>query len=139
VLTLEGGWQRAYKASFGDFLVNKQIEGAFLRENPEMSREYNKQYREKHKEKIEVRNKQYREEHKDEKRAYDKQYREEHKDEKRARDNQYYQERKEKINAKRRERWTCKWCTRTVSFGGRTQHKKICKLKPNVHDGQNSV
>ena len=58
VLTLEGGWQRAYKASFGDSLVNERIEGVFYAENPEAKKAYDKQYCE---------------EHKEEKQAYDKQ------------------------------------------------------------------
>jgi len=49
-LTLEGGWQRAYKASFGVLLVNKQVEGFFSKDSPEAARAYNKQYRENRKE-----------------------------------------------------------------------------------------
>jgi hypothetical protein len=68
-LTLEGGWQRAYKASFGDFLVNRQIEGTFQKDSPEAKQAYTKQYREEHKEEIQA----YREEHKEEIQAYQKQ------------------------------------------------------------------
>jgi hypothetical protein len=104
-LTLEGGWQRAYQASFGDFLVNRQIEGVFWNENPEVRQAYNKQYREEHKEEIQARNEQYREEHKDETQTYNKQY--------------YSQP------------WTCEWCDNKMTTGGRHKHKKRCKSKPS--------
>ncbi len=68
VLTLEGGWQRAYKKSFGDFLVNGRIEGTFKNESPEALQAYSEQYRKEHKEEIQA----YRDEHKDERKAYDK-------------------------------------------------------------------
>jgi hypothetical protein len=57
VLTLEGGWQRAYKASFGDFLLNERIEGSFQRDGPEAQRAYTKQYREERKDERKVYNK----------------------------------------------------------------------------------
>jgi hypothetical protein len=43
VLTLEGGWQRAYKASFPEHLVNKKIEGQFMNETPEVKKAYDDQ------------------------------------------------------------------------------------------------
>jgi hypothetical protein len=116
VLTLEGGWQRAYKKSFGDFLVNERIEGAFAHESPEAMRAYNKQYDEEHKEERQV----YREEHKEERRARNKQYREEHKEEKRVSDRQYQSQ-----------PWTCEWCNKKMTTGGKHKHKKKwCKSKP---------
>ncbi len=119
VLTLEGGWQRAYKASFGDFLVNERIEGVFFKDNPEAKMKYNKQYSEEHKDEKQAYNKQYSEEHKEERQAYDKQYREEH---------------KEEIQAWQKKPWTCEWCNKTMTTGSRARHKRICKLRPNVHD-----
>jgi hypothetical protein len=59
VLTLEGGWQRAYKASFPEHLVNKKIEGYFAHDSPEASRAYSMKYREGHKEDIQAYGKQY--------------------------------------------------------------------------------
>jgi hypothetical protein len=115
-LTLEGGWQRAYKVSFGDFLVNRQIEGSFKNDSPEAMQEYSKQYREEHKEEIQAYDKQYYEEHKEERQAYGKQYRDEHKDEKQA-------------YAKKP--WTCDWCNKTMTTGARGKHKKRCKNKPS--------
>jgi len=105
-LTLEGGWQRAYKASFGDFLVNKQIEGSFKRDSPETMQAYSKQYHQ---------------EHKEEEKAYSKQYHQEHKEEKKA---------------YRKQPWTCEWCDKTMTTGGKYYHKKWCKLRPNVHEAQ---
>jgi hypothetical protein len=104
VLTLEGGWQRAYKASFGDFLVNRQIEGYFKTESTEAQRVYKKQYREEHKEESRAYNKQYYEEHKEETQAYGKQY--------------------------KSQPWTCDWCNKTMTAGSRPKHKKTCKNKP---------
>jgi hypothetical protein len=112
-LTLEGGWQRAYKASFGDFLVNKQIEGHFSTDSPEALRAYNKEYRDEHKEEIQA----YREVHKDERQAYGKQYREEHKVEEKARN---------------KKPWTCEWCNKTMTTGAKSRHKRVsCKSKPS--------
>jgi len=59
VMTLEGDWQRAYKASFPDHFVNKKIEGAFAHESPEALQVYKKQYDEEHKEEIQKYHKQY--------------------------------------------------------------------------------
>jgi hypothetical protein len=120
-LTLEGGWQRAYKASFGDFLVNKQVEGTFYRDNPEAKQAYTKQYRKEHKEEIQAYSEQYREEHKDETQAYNKQYREEHKDDTQAYNKQYQSQ-----------PWTCEWCNKNMTTGAKSKHKRIsCKSKPS--------
>jgi hypothetical protein len=106
VLILEGGWQRAYKASFGDFLVNRQIEGTFRNDSPEAMQAYSKQYREEHKEEIQAYQTQYREEHKDEAQAYNKQY--------------------------QSQPWTCEWCNKTMTIGSKSHHKRItCKNKPS--------
>jgi len=105
VLTLEGGWQRAYKASFGDFLVNGRIEGAFRGDSAEAEQEYYKQYREEHKEKIQARDKQYREGHTEEMQAYAKQY--------------------------QKRPWTCEYCNKTMTTGAKSYHKRVsCKSKP---------
>jgi flagellar biosynthesis GTPase FlhF len=154
VLTLEGGWQRAYKASFGDFLVNRRIEGVFANDSPEAMQVYKKQYREEHKEERQVYDKQYREEHKEEnkardrkyyaehkeeRQAYDKQYREEHKEERQVYDKQYREEHKEEKRASDKKYakrpWTCEWCNKTITNGGRATHKKkYCKSKPTHTD-----
>jgi hypothetical protein len=57
VLTLEGGWQRAYKASFPDHFVNKHIEGYFQNESIEAAKEYRRAYRINNIEKIEANDK----------------------------------------------------------------------------------
>jgi hypothetical protein len=44
MLKLEGNWQRAYKASFGDYLVNDRIEGIFWKDSPESKAAYYAQY-----------------------------------------------------------------------------------------------
>jgi hypothetical protein len=116
-LTLEGGWQRAYKASFPDHFVNKQIEGVFYAENPEASQAYAKQYHEEHKEVINARSSQYREGHKDERQVYDKQYREGH---------------KEEIQARHKKPWTCEYCNKTMTTNAKSNHKRLwCKNKPS--------
>ncbi len=144
-LTLEGGWQRAYKASFGDFLVNKQMEGFFANDSPEAKRVYDKQYREEHKDEKQAYDKQYREEHteerqayrkqydeehKEERQAYRKQYDEEHKEEKQAYNKDYYEEHKDERQAYISKPWTCEWCNKTMTTGARPKHKKRCKNKP---------
>ena len=119
VLTLEGGWQKAYKASFGDFLVNKQIEGTFQNDSPEAKQAYTKQYREEHKDEMKVYSKQYREEHKDEIKVSKKQYREEHKDEIKVYTKKYREEHKDEIKVYTKkyysQPWTCDWCNKTGS------------------------
>ena len=110
-LKLEGDWQRAYKASFGDFVVNKRMEG----QGPEAKKAYRKEYRETHKEERSAYGKEYRETRKEEKKAYDKVYLETHKEEKKANDHRP---------------WTCEWCDRTVQFKSRRGHQRRCKLKP---------
>jgi hypothetical protein len=102
VLTLEGGWQRAYKASFGDFLVNERIEGFFASESPEAKQEYNKEYYVEHKDEIQAYGKQYREGHKEEKKVYDK------------------------------KTWTCEYCNKKMTTGAKSKHKRLwCKSKPS--------
>jgi len=105
VLTLEGGWQRAYKASFPDHFVNRQIEGQFICDTPETRKAYDKEYSKKHKE---TRN---------------------------ARSLQWYQENKEEHYAKGKVRrtkpWSCEWCGNTMTDGSKYGHRRRCKSKPN--------
>ena len=90
-LVREGAWQRAYKKSFGEKLVNKQIEGSFKNDSPEAKQEYDKQYRE---------------EHKEEKKVYDKK--------------------------RSKKQWTCEWCNKKMTTGGRAKHKRVsCKNRPS--------
>ncbi len=107
-LVREGAWQKAYQKSFGEKLVNRQIEGSFANESPEARQAYDK-----------ANKKQYRNEHKDERQAYDKQYYTEHKEERQVYTKQY-----------RKQSWTCEWCNKTMTTGGRYYHKKSCKNKP---------
>jgi len=115
-LTLEGGWQRAYKASFGDFLVNRSIEGTFQNDSPEAKREYKKQWHEEHRDERLVQKKQYYKGHKEEAQAYAK----EHKEEKLV----YAKQRNKKP-------WTCEWCDMKMTIGSKYRHKKRCKSKPS--------
>ncbi len=120
VLTLEGGWQRGYKASFPDHFVNKKIEGYFAYESPEAKQAYGRQYNDEHKEEKKARNKQYYKEHEDEIKEYNK---------------EYYEERKDGLIAKQikynKQLWVCEWCNKTMQQGSRSKHKKLCKSKPN--------
>ena len=116
VLTREGAWQRAYKKSFGEKLVNKKIEGVFLKENPETRQEYSKKYKEEHKEEHSVYYKEYYANHKEEKAVRNKKYRGGHKAEARA-----YE----------RQPWTCEWCNKGMTLGSKSRHKRTaCKSKP---------
>ncbi len=136
-LTREGAWQRAYKKSFGDSLVNERIEGAFWMDNPEVRRMYNKQYHEEHKEEENARCRQYYVEHSDERKAYVKKYYEGHKEERKVYNKKYYDGHREEGKAYRSQPWTCEWCGKTMNTSSRGRHKKTwCKFKPNVHEAQ---
>jgi len=116
-LVREGAWQRAYQKSFGEKLVNKQIEGFFAHESPEAMREYKKQYHQ---------------EHKGDKAVYSKQYYKGHKGDKAVYNKQYYKGHKEEAQAYAKKPWTCEWCGKTMTTGARSRHKRIsCKNKPS--------
>ncbi len=106
-LTLEGEWQRRYKATYGDLFVNKQMAGVFYRDNPESKKMYDKEWYANHQE---------------EQRAY----RETHKEEKRA----HYVTHKEKVRARKTRPWTCEWCGKTMQFNSKSKHKRTCKHRP---------
>jgi hypothetical protein len=127
VLAREGAWQRAYKASFGEKLVNKKIEGVFIDDNPEAKQEYNKQYRDTHREESKAYDKKYRKTHR-EKRV---EYRETHRKESKAYDKKYRETHKEEIKAYRKIQWTCNRCNKTMRFNSQYNHKKTCKNKPS--------
>jgi hypothetical protein len=116
VLTLEGGWQRAYKTSFGEKVVNERIEGAFKDDSPEASRAYSMNHHQEHKEERNAYSRRHYEDNKDERNAYQKKYDEEHKEEQKM---------------KRKRPWTCQWCNKTMTTGAQRYHKKkSCKSKP---------
>jgi hypothetical protein len=115
MLTLEGQWQKAYKACFPEHFVNKRIEGAFRTDSPEVMQAYDTQYYKEHKEQKKAKMKKHYKEHKEEKRVY----REEHKEQKKE-----YDKQNNKLP------WTCDWCNKTMTQGNRSRHKKICKSKP---------
>jgi hypothetical protein len=134
VLALEGGWQRAYKASFGDFLVNKKIEGYFTNDSPEVKAVYDKEWGKEHKERIQV---------------YKHQpwtcewcdttmttgARGLHK--RRCKSNPEHvplpgltDEQKERVHVYNRQPWTCEWCDTTMRRDSGFRHKRRCKSKP---------
>lgn len=115
-LTLEGGWQRAYKASFPEHFVNRHIEGVFLRDSPEARRNYKRGYYQEHKEEKKESNHKYYQANKEKAKVNSKRQREEKKDE---------------LRAKRMQPWTCEWCHKTLRYSSRNYHKKkACKCKP---------
>lgn len=101
MLTLEGGWQRAYKASFPDHFVNKKIEGQFVHDDPERKSVYNKNYKATHTEYTRVYNKDYKEKN------------------------------KEAVQSKKKRPWVCEWCNKTMNFNSQYKHKERCKSNPN--------
>ncbi len=121
VLTLEGGWQRAYKASFGDFLVNKKIEGQFIYESPEGILAYKNQastckWCEK---------------------TISHGSRTRHM--KHCKSNpehvprigrKWTDEQKERVQVHNRQPWTCEWCDTTMRRNSSYRHKRRCKSKP---------
>ena len=139
-LTLEGEWQRAYKACFPQHFVNRQIEGLFLKENPELNKACKRQYHQDHKEVRNAINKQYYEEHKEVRVAYQRRYYEDNKEVVKASAKKYRDEHKAEMSAYgkqyRKRPWTCEYCNKTMTTGGKNQHQKICKLRPVVHEAE---
>ena len=151
VLTLEGGWQRAYKASFPDHFVNKKIEGTFQNDSPEAKKAYdkiycqthseirrarNKLYRENNKEYCSLRRKQWYADNREKNVAYSIEYNKAHRKERRAYDKVYKNQNRELISAQRKQPWTCNGCKTTMNKSSQSRHKKTCKFKPNVHEAQ---
>ena len=125
VLTLEGGWQRAYKASFPDHFVNKKIEGQFIYESPEAIRAYKTQPKSC---------------------AWCKQTisqgsRTRHM--KHCKSNpehvprtgrKWTPEQKERTQVHNSQPWTCEWCDTTMRRNSSYRHKRRCKSKPTHTD-----
>jgi len=129
VLTLEGGWQRAYKACFPEHLVNKKIEGQFMNETPEARREYDEQPWT-----CELCNRTMRQNHRTRHLLYYCQSNPEVKQVVRTDDD------KKKAKAYDDQPWTCEWCGKTMRQNNRSRHKKKwCKFKPNVHETDKGV
>ncbi len=120
VLSLEGGWQKAYRASFPDHFVNKKIEGFFSKESPENAKAYCSQYNNEHREERRQRDTKRYEENTDTERARSLQYYHTHKDERNNYNKKYV-----------KQPWTCLWCEKTMNRGSKYNHKKRCKSKPS--------
>jgi hypothetical protein len=86
-------------------------------------KEYQKQYREEHKDENKEYIKQYYEEHKDEIDEYRKQYREENKNKISEQKKQWYEQHKDKISEKALQKVTCE-CGCVVTKGNLTRHRK---------------
>ena len=126
VLTLEGGWQRAYKASFPEYLVNKQIEGQFMNETPEVKKAYDDQPWT-----CELCNRTMRQNNRTRHLLYYCQSNPEVQPVVRT------DEDKKKAKAYDDQQWTCEWCGKTMRQNNRSRHKKKwCKLKPVVHEAE---
>jgi hypothetical protein len=123
-LTLEGEWQRRYKATYGDLFINRRVAGVFCKDNP---KSYNKNYYADHKAEHNAYSKEYRANHQEEMKVRDKKYYANHKAEHNAYSKEYYANHKEEISAKASRPWTCEWCGTTVQFGNRSRHKRKCK------------
>ena len=89
-------------------------------------KEYQKQYNDQHKDKIEKYKKQWYEENKNEISEQNKQRYEEHKDEINEKNKQYHKEHKNEIREKKRQKVTCE-CGCVVAKGGIARHHKSKK------------
>ena len=101
--------------------VNKRIEGRTYKEwavDNKEHKEYDKQYFEANKDKINERKKQWRVDNKDKIAEKDKKYRDAHKEQK----NQYYIDNKEKINAS----FTCE-CGSVIQHSKKARHNRTIK------------
>jgi len=121
VLTIEGDWQRAYKACFPEHLVNKRIEGQFVSIQTEKNRVPWKCWFCKKTTTTGRIN-------------YHKKICRKWCDKKAA---QYEaREKAQKVRKEAREKaqkartWTCEWCNKTLKYRSSHGHKKICKYKP---------
>jgi len=114
-LTLEGDWQRLYKAKYGDLFVNKQRAGLYYRHNPEVKKRYSKEYYANHKAERNAYNKEYHVKNQEKRCADSKVYRDTH---------------KEESKASKSRPWTCEWCCTTIQHASRSKHKRRCKHRP---------
>jgi hypothetical protein len=95
--------------------INKRIEGRTQ-----------KQYKEEHKEEIQLYKQQYVEEHKEEIQQYQRQYAEEHKEELQQYRQQYYEEKKEEILERMSVKYTCE-CGTTLRLCNKSRHNRTKK------------
>jgi intracellular sulfur oxidation DsrE/DsrF family protein len=110
-------------------LVNRQKAHMTIEEH----KEYDKKWREEHKEELKEYNKQYYQEHKEiineKNKEYQKEYREEHKEVIAEKMKLYYQENKEIIKEKQNERVKCPICNSTVTQGQIKRHQLTKKCQ----------
>lgn len=111
----------------------------------ETKREYDKLYREEHKEELQEKHKQYYQTHKEDKKEYDKLYRiqqqdkikdykkqwqEKHKEEIKEKHKQWYQTHKDEMNNKaKNKKWTCIICNKEMRADSKSDHNKRFHLE----------
>ena len=118
----------------------KEYDKKYREEHKEQIKAKQKQYREENKVHIQAKNKQYREQHKEELSAKNKQYREENKEHIQAQRKQYREEHKEQIKAQRDATYTCDACKREFALRKKAQHEQTKRhlkfVQKEIHTGE---
>jgi len=123
VLTLEGGWQRGYKACFPEYYVNKKLEGQFIYESPEAIWAYKNQPKTCEWCKKQISHGSYTRHARHCKSNPEGVPRVDP-------SRELTDEQKERVQVYKRQPWTCERCDTTMRQGSRSRHKRRCKSKP---------
>lgn len=106
--------------------ISKQKQKEYREKNAEKIKKFKKEYIETHKEKIKEQTHKYYEEHKEEIKQNAKEYVEKNKEKVKESRNEWYQKNKEKILEKRKEEFTCE-CGSVIKCGGKAEHNRSAK------------
>jgi len=112
--------------SCGSGLAKSEYEKQYREQHRDEITEYNKQYREQHRDEICEQKKQYNEQHRDEIKEKKKQYREQHREEICEKKKQYYEQNRDEIKEKNRQKVTCECGCDVVKYN-LSRHRKSPK------------
>jgi hypothetical protein len=108
--------------------ISKQKQKEYKEKNAEKIKKFKKEYIETHKEKIKEQTHKYYEEHKEEIKQNAKEYVEKNKEKVKESRHEWYQKNKEKILEKMKEEFTCE-CGSVIKCGGKAEHNRSTKHK----------
>jgi len=112
--------------SCGSGLAKSEYEKQYREQHRDEITEYNKQYREQHRDEICEQKKQYNEQHRDEIKEKKKQYREQHREEICEQMKQYNEQHRDEIRERKRQKITCE-CGCVVNKSSLSVHRKTTK------------